>query len=225
MGKESGFSLVEKLIAPFHNMSIVLTAVSALSLHVCLTQLFEPLIHIYYALLLTFPLTVGLLIVLLVFFNTNWKDTSFATVIMSPVALALLFLLLTGISDKYGLEKKGREEQKEKAIAHDDRVTTPASVLNNGQSAKHLHELVTEMSLQDSVAKAALANPPWYTKIAVTRNIASASFYLVQQFKRMYHDYGPTRFISGVVLAFLLAWYIQEKGINRLTGKTKEAEK
>jgi hypothetical protein len=38
MSKESWFGVFEKIVSPFHKMSIVLTAVSALSIHVFFAQ-------------------------------------------------------------------------------------------------------------------------------------------------------------------------------------------
>ncbi|MGG9964106.1 hypothetical protein [Ferruginibacter sp. SUN106] len=232
MSKESVLGIFEKIIAPFHNMSIVITAFSALSIHALLTNFFEPLIHLYYTLLLTFPLTAGLLVVFLILYNTNWKKITIAHIVLSPLPVALLFMLLTGISEKYGLEKMGKHEQEEKKVAeHKIEKKDSLAPVSFAPSTKNasanpyegMQGLLKKMQAADSTAQYRQEHPAWYEKTQLTRNLAWAIGFIWQSFIKMYNNYGPTRFISGVLLALFLTWYIQTKAINKITAGPKKA--
>jgi hypothetical protein len=176
----------------------------------------EPFKHLYYALLVTFPLTIGLTIVFLIGYNTNWKGTSFLIIIRLPILLALLFLILRGISDKFGLQKNGTDKQQEIALQQGKKDNELPQSQTGNNIYNNLEVLTKDYEQKDSIRKERLAHPRWYEKYAITRQIAGAVVSLKESFITMYYDYGKRRFLSGILLAFFLSWYIQTYAINKL---------
>ncbi|MGC4101114.1 hypothetical protein [Ferruginibacter sp.] len=227
MAKESIFGVFEKIISPFHHMTIALTSIAALSVHAFFTQLFEPLTHMYYSVLLTFPLTATLLVIFLVLYNTNWKKVGFFHVILSVMPIALLLMLFTFISEKYGLEKMGAEGLHEKGeVAEPVKKDTPVYKIDPLATPSSAFDPtgIQKLLAADSLRRYNEAHPAWYEKIAITKSIASAIGFLWEQGKTMYANYGRIRFISGILVALFLAWYIQVKGINKLS-RPKNSDK
>ncbi len=229
MAEKSFLGIFEKLMSPLHNMSIALTSIAALSVHAFLTNVFEPVTHLYHTVLLTFPLTVTLLILALVLYNLDWKKVSFLHVILSVIPLALLLMLFTYISEKYGLEKMGENGLHEKSATAEhekkDTVLYKPTTGNAPYGMDGIKKMLEEQRIADSIKLYREQHPAWYEKYSLTRAIAGAAFFLWDRCVIMYTNYGRIRFISGILLALFLAWYIQVKAINKLVPPKKDEDK
>lgn len=229
MAEKSFFGIFEKLMSPLHNMSIALTSIAALSVHAFLTYLFEPVTHLYYSALLTFPLTVTILIVALVLYNLDWKKVSFLHVILSVIPLALLLMLFTYISEQFGLETMGEKGLHEKTATAEhekkDTVLYKPTTSNSLYGRDGINKMLEEQRIADSVKLYREQHPAWYEKYQLTKAIAGAVIFLWDRCVIMYTNYGRIRFISGILLALFLAWYIQVKAINKLVPPKKDENK
>ena len=229
MAEKSIFGMFEKLMSPLHNMSIALTSIAALSVHAFFTYLLEPVTHLYYSALLTFPLTITLLVLFLVVYNVNWKKVTVLHVALSIMPLAILLMMLTFISEKYGLEKMGEKglHEKTEAVVQEkkDTIQYQPGSNNSFYGRDRIIKMLEEKRIADSVALYRQQHPAWYEKNQVTRYLAAALYYLWNRCVIMYANYGAIRFISGIILALFLAWYIQSKAINKLAPPKTNADK
>ncbi|MBS1608851.1 MAG: hypothetical protein JSS70_08850 [Bacteroidetes bacterium] len=209
---------LETAMAPFHKINLVITCCLC-GLQATFANFFEPLERVGYSLLLTFPLTAGLIIVLLILYNTDWKKITFIHFLLTPLPAAFLFSSLLGLSKEYGLEAKGmkfwdeinkKEQQVEKRhpektmVLKADTAYSPASPVVAGYSSWKQVKIDPDLK-----APAPEAEQPWYLKIVYIRSFLTGIAWLKESFLFMFARYGPVRFISGVLLAFILSRYLQ----------------
>jgi hypothetical protein len=204
-------------VTPFHMLTLGLTFISTISISSVILQFLEPVFRVYFSFLLTFPLTLGLMIVFLIIINTNWDKVSATKILVAPILVSLLFAGLNFVSKKYGLEKTGAEyeaaEKKqgnEKSAKPDSATAIPAHTSGGGEI--HLAEAVNELTKGFDPKKPIETKPPWYLNNIVVGGIVS----LVSVFTDFYRAYKPVHFFSGIFIAVVFTYYIQIKIIRRL---------
>jgi hypothetical protein len=144
------FGIIES-ITPFHLLSLGLTFISTVSFSAMMIKFIEPVKHVYFNLLLTFPLTIGLIIILILLINTNWHKVTFLKIISTPLLFALLFAGLNLISQKFELEKTGAANEIEATnhnTDHPDKKQTVKVVqpMSSDQALSHLNEATDELN-------------------------------------------------------------------------------
>ncbi|MES1218515.1 MAG: hypothetical protein ABUT20_23615 [Bacteroidota bacterium] len=210
----------ERFISPFHYMSLGLTFCITLSGTACCTQYLEPVTTVLGAFLITFPLTIGMLIIFLILYNLNWEKVSFIKVMLGPLLFAFLFISLNLFAKAFHLKERGEKIAAEKnEKGHEQPATKSAIVtLQSPQKPVPLDSAVNALTANTGKP---VENPgkPWYMSVPVLSHLILGVALLTDIFKEFYATCGRGRFLSGIFLALAFAYLIQRKIINRLNPK------
>ena len=203
-------------ITPFHLISLGLVYISTLSLSAVFMKLFEPVRDVYFNLLLTFPLTIGLIIIFLILINANWHKVTLMKILSAPLLFALLFVGLNQVSKRFGLEKMGAANEidvNKNSFNRPDKEQTKTFVqpLTSEQAQSHLKETANSLTKGLKPSNGEGSNSHWYFK----NFVVVGPVWLVNEFVEFYQNYKPLHFFFGIFIAAAFTYYIQKKIIKR----------
>jgi hypothetical protein len=216
----------ERILSSFHLMGLGITFFLSVSLNAYCTYIFEPVKDVLTSFLLTFPLTVGLLIVFLILLNLNWSKLTFIKLLIAPTLFALLFVFLNQVSDSFHLREKGLklDDEKKEHVVENKQALPPAYKFTPGtvvMPAGNDSITLTKKINFDDLLKTEKQVDHWYYHIPL---LSKPVAMLIAIFKDFYHTCKPGRFWGGVFLAFVFAYYIQRYVVSKLKLRKKNTD-
>jgi hypothetical protein len=216
------FEFMENIIIePFHKFNLVWIFLTTLSIHAVLVHLLEQKLLFLHSVMLTFPMTVGITIIMLVLIRLFDGPVKITEIIAAPLWIAFVFWGLAWFGERFGLRKTAEEElgiaathtnQKSAKLntdLHHDHTYDPEGV------RKILHEIPTEHARDTPTAsRSESTTPKWIRDDKET--YMSALGVIRKVFVDVYERYGWLRLVTGILLGLFLAFQVQGRVLEPL---------